>query len=692
MDDVAGIALTPEELAEIGLSMDDFNFDKVEEDQDLLVELEDLGPDAASLQVQVGVLDAKVKELGQHAVALKQAGDIPAAKLVMKQYKLAKAELEQTKGALEVALAAAESGAEGQNILDGMKEEIDQVIESVKVMKRRALASKRAGDRAAALKWMKEAKAIEEKLSALEEDWMALGGSCPDHLPVKAVSEEANMPVLDMVQIEDLAQELYKQYMTRSLEFKRDGKMKLYKKVSTEAKQIRKLISDGLTDVKLLPLVLSQRLEYDLAAEESIDEPEVAESKSIVSPTLPQKSETAIVKSDLEYSAIISKMHAQINAITDETVRYKELATSKGNTVESGAAIKTRYKELLMKKKAYQKELGLVIEAKNSGYPAPSYRLSHERITKEYFFPEIPTGQIMVHFRAGKDFVPPSGWDIATSYLCVDFAYKGSDSQTFQSHVIKDSNSPVFDWKCYFQLPPKCGRGFKFAKFSVSVFCPRTIFKDTLLGQGDVKLADVLELAEFEKVLNVKIKGKTTGQLDVCVRVRQPLQGRDLRKVDQEILIIEEFRTAASEPIHVAKDAEASGKHAAEVNSMPLDINQRYIDNPNHLELFVSFDVLSEEFKIVGNKISVHRCKDEPVPKIMEQVYNELQVKMMLLQRDVEEGVLSLEDYLKNVSKSVDVHLALLRILKSQSRVPEAKQVMKRYKIMKAEIELATET
>jgi hypothetical protein len=77
---------------------------------------------------------------------------------------------------------------------------------------------------------------------------------------------------------------------------------------------------------------------------------------------------------------------------------------------------------------------------------------------------------------------------------------------------------------------------------SFAVWNKRSVFKDQLIGQGELKLQPLQGRAEIKEWVKLRNSdGKQAGDLEVILRLRQPLEGRDIRQTVHDLLVIGDF-------------------------------------------------------------------------------------------------------------------------------------------------------
>ena len=139
---------------------------------------------------------------------------------------------------------------------------------------------------------------------------------------------------------------------------------------------------------------------------------------------------------------------------------------------------------------------------------------------------------------------------------------------------------------------------------------------------------------------------------------------------------ISEKKTSIPTSVEIKKDAGAP----------PPGINEEDWKSPSNLNLLVSVEVLEKELERVGVEIAKTKLSGRDVPAALQDLYNKLQLKIMMLQEQVESGQLTLAQYIESLTSSCARHDKLAKALSQSGRKEEAKTVLLRSKMMKQEI------
>ena len=109
------------------------------------------------------------------------------------------------------------------------------------------------------------------------------------------------------------------------------------------------------------------------------------------------------------------------------------------------------------------------------------------------------------------------------------------------------------------------------------------------------------------------------------------------------------------------------------------------MNEPHDVEQMVSFDVCKAELGQIGGEIAAAAEGSDAHEELVFRK-DALQIKIDEFEFNVENGVLNIEDYVLNMKKVVGRQRRLAAYLHRQRKPDDAIRIMKRIKIMEAEI------
>jgi hypothetical protein len=281
------------------------------------------------------------------------------------------------------------------------------------------------------------------------------------------------------------------------------------------------------------------------------------------------------------------------------------------------------------------------------------------------------------------------------------------------------------------------------SKVVLVVWHKRFLLGGIEIGRTDVKLKEMALKAELKLTLKLKDEkqnnglGARTGELDVVLRLRKPFEGIDLRTNKLPLIVVDEFEeptevtqppaaaaasaaaaaaamsvsaTAATPataapavaPVHAAAAAAAltaaassAATAVAPVAATSSSSGGIDLSDPHDVVKMRSNDVLEAEIVLLQAELAVAQAKGgaegaEEADAAQDRL-TAAQVQLQVLVTQVQNGKLTLEEYLAGLRTAILSEGALALALHKAGRKADALRVMQRVKIMKAEVKNAEE-
>ena len=330
--------------------------------------------------------------------------------------------------------------------------------------------------------------------------------------------------------------------------------------------------------------------------------------------------------------------------------------------------------------------------------------------------------QLEIEFVRATNLKPPAGVtvDELQTYVYAELALPVDDvpspQKIYQKPPVQGGANPKLDYKCYVKIDRKKS----FAKFCerrrmyIDLFHYRAMWKHALIGRCEIQLSDLISKAESVQKAPIKDdKGrKTDGELEFVLRLKRPLVGDDMRETKTTRFVVElpgdaAHRTAAtataaataapagasraaSTPANrtasVGKGLAPAAAKTASAGKAPAAAAAKSGDDdddddglPNPAEL-VSFEVLTVAIADLQKRQAAK--KTAAVGDMLE----ELQFKVMMLQQQVQLGVMSQDKYVATVTKRIELDKALALEAKKAGKQKQAIEYMRRVKVMQKEL------
>ena len=438
--------------------------------------------------------------------------------------------------------------------------------------------------------------------------------------------------------------------------------------------------------------------------------PQTVSSSSSAAPSYPQTSPqssypptvaagyTRNVKERLQYDDVIHKLRAQIDELNTEMSNViKADATSDRNKAQSGsvsAASKTAKLLALQyhrQKKRSQSDLDLILAAQARQLPPPTYHSETVEVSVEHRNDDVHDDhlQVIVHSLqlAAADYLP-----------FVTVSFEGNPGVTHTTPTKKGAMN-VFDYVCAFHIGARKDRrtrkSVERSRIVFAVFHSRWILGATELGRAELKLKELSTLAEKTEILRIRSGNERVGDLKVTVKLRRPLDALDIRKVNKEYVVVDEFyereHNDAHSPIMTVSEPAPPTTEAVNTSAPPLPdgVTEYDVGHPHDLTAIFSNDVLDWELnEFIPQQIAAAKSKGESFDEWSDR-QRAAQTQMDILVNAVQSGKLSLSAYLSRLATLIDHQQALAKALLMRHKKADAILVLRRIKIMKNEREQA---
>lgn len=241
-------------------------------------------------------------------------------------------------------------------------------------------------------------------------------------------------------------------------------------------------------------------------------------------------------------------------------------------------------------------------------------------------------------------------------------------------------------------------RLFEIKKATFEVWKPATLFRNAeLVARAYQELAPLLTTCEVKTHLpflgsNRKPCG---GDIEISLQLRRPLKEKEFRLETTEELIIGEYPDATG-PIQehppiptvaLQSTSDSVGSTSSIVSppdSEPEILAPTTLDDPHHVDLIVSYDVINEELRKLEAKMP---SLSGAVAAELTDRYDSLALKKQLLEIEMQTGKLTLDMYVERLHSRISEDRTLISQLLAVNRRLDAARVLHRIKIMEKELE-----
>eukprot|EP01113_Clastostelium_recurvatum_P018901 TRINITY_DN2227_c0_g1_i2.p1 TRINITY_DN2227_c0_g1~~TRINITY_DN2227_c0_g1_i2.p1 ORF type:complete len:785 (-),score=252.31 TRINITY_DN2227_c0_g1_i2:70-2169(-) len=387
----------------------------------------------------------------------------------------------------------------------------------------------------------------------------------------------------------------------------------------------------------------------------------------------------------------------------------------------------------------------------------PPYHFEHTSETFEVTFPNLANHEMEVCGLGCHSLKPPAGFSALTCYVLVEVLYPGDPSppQKVQTGVVPGLD-PQYNHVQKVQIERKKSfQRFLEKKKSIIVYVyhSRFLLADLLVGKGELSLQPLLDKSELVARVPIMPEGVRKGSfgtVELRIRMHTPLVKKDIKKIEETILVLDApipLPSSAPEPAPAqqakpkattapparaasssttttsstsstspspsssaaAITSPSSSSSSSTSNSVPKPVSTTSLKpapaqspppssssddddegDPDQVDI-ISNDVLEFEVGRLNNLIAQYKTQKKEVPEEIEDRKQALELKMNILVIQVQTGALSVETYTDMLMKKIEEEKVLAQKLVQKGKRDWAKAALHRAKVMKQETEAGDE-
>ncbi|XP_078676045.1 coiled-coil and C2 domain-containing protein 1-like isoform X4 [Branchiostoma floridae x Branchiostoma belcheri] len=446
----------------------------------------------------------------------------------------------------------------------------------------------------------------------------------------------------------EFLQEKQKQFKMAALRAKTEGDMEHAKMLLRQAKGFDPMIEaaqSGLpVDLTKIPSLPSEPLDTD----EFLDSAEEAD---------PSK----IGDSEEMYARLAHTLKKQIETCKTSSEQYTHLGDLQEAT------------KLERMGQASRQDLDTVKNAHNHGDPPPRFHYETRTFRLVKINTELLDSDLEVSVLRGVAYPLPSGIsepkDLYT-YVKFELPYPHDKPQESSTSTFKGDANPEYKHTEKFRIDRKARSWLGTVKrkaIKFEVFYERGFLRsDKSMGEAQLKLENLENKAEVHEIIDLKDGRKTCGgKLEVKVRQREPLTGKQVQHVQEKWLVID------------------SVKHRQDGGGAATSPQSSGQSGPN----LPSLEVLKFEQKLLERQIQAVKSKGRLVPERSIQVYQEMGQQIIHVQNQLATGGPSVKKaYIRQLEASLTSYHAEAVQWTKQGKKDRAHQALSKKKVVENEL------
>eukprot|EP00058_Branchiostoma_floridae_P009171 XP_002594659.1 hypothetical protein BRAFLDRAFT_107506 [Branchiostoma floridae] len=444
----------------------------------------------------------------------------------------------------------------------------------------------------------------------------------------------------------EFLEERQKQFKMVALKAKNEGDMEHAKTLLRQAKGFDPMIEaaqGGLpVDLTKIPSLPSEPLDVDefLESAEEADPAKIGDSEEM-------------------YARLAHTLKKQIETCKTSSEQYTHLGDLQEAT------------KLERMGQASRQDLDTVKNAHNHGDPPPRFHYETRTFRLVKINTELLDSDLEVSVLKGVAYPLPSGIsepkDLYT-YVKFELPYPHDKPQESSTSTFKGDANPEYKHTEKFRIDRKARSWLGTVKrkaIKFEVFYERGFLRsDKSMGEAQLKLENLENKAEVHEIIDLKDGRKTCGgKLEVKVRQREPLTGKQVQHVQEKWLVIDSVKRR--------QDGAATSPQSSSQGSPNLP----------------SLEVLKFEQKLLERQIQAVKSKGRLVPERSIQVYHEMGQQIIHVQNQLATGGPSVKKaYIRQLEASLASYHAEAVQWNKQGKKDRAHQALSKKKVVENEL------
>ncbi|EGG14702.1 hypothetical protein DFA_10960 [Cavenderia fasciculata] len=399
-------------------------------------------------------------------------------------------------------------------------------------------------------------------------------------------------------------------------------------------------------------------------------------------------------------------------SLTSEALKLK--------TIDKHKAV-VLYKE----SKSIQVLIDQIEICKNAISKPPPYHYEDKVTQTEIIVPHLKETELEILI--GKIELPKAAGAVDT-YIQAELPYPSAEQPIKFQTGTTSASTANYNYKTIVQIERKktLQRVLEKKKLSLTITSSKMFFMKSVIGRCEVKLSDLLDKCEyFEKspILKEGSKKEIGGYVEVIIRMKTPLNGKEYKKSSERVLVIDgdlgNIDTTAStttttttntslpkDPVASTTTVQPSQPSQPPSQPKPLapapttskpapppvtapaaaaveDDEDEDVEDLNHI---ISNDV----FEFMLNSVNQQIAQSGAKPDLLDKK-QALEIKQMVLETQVDSGMLTVEGYMKQLEEAIIRDKKWAQKLVKEGKKEKAMKIMRRVKIMEAEVSSSNE-
>lgn len=344
----------------------------------------------------------------------------------------------------------------------------------------------------------------------------------------------------------------------------------------------------------------------------------------------------------------------------------------------------------------------------DSSEPIPEYKVEVMDHEEEFTNHHLSSYEMEIEIVRVEDIKPLSVKETGCdSFVVCSFPYPDTP-QKIKTHVVKNTFSPVFDFKGKVRIEreKKVEKVFEKKKLLFEVYKPATWFlgSTTLVGRAEVPMTNLLKECDMYYSANLMLEKKPVGKIHVNMKVKTPLRGKAVHKYQTKRLHLLKGHESLSnktlssnvKPVKVEPVARTGTSNQAptkpQSTAKPVSTPKQTTpsddveDGEFDINTVISHDVMVyEKEKATRLLVEAKRRRDNDAADDLSNLIQMLDMKIQVMIIQCQNGQITPESYSEAIKSKITEEKLLALRLKKAGRIDKAKEALIRVKIMEKE-------
>eukprot|EP00003_Mantamonas_plastica_P005520 TRINITY_DN1441_c3_g1_i3.p1 TRINITY_DN1441_c3_g1~~TRINITY_DN1441_c3_g1_i3.p1 ORF type:complete len:884 (-),score=376.22 TRINITY_DN1441_c3_g1_i3:3591-6026(-) len=414
-----------------------------------------------------------------------------------------------------------------------------------------------------------------------------------------------------------------------------------------------------------------------------------------------------------EISGVMDVHMAEQTAIYDmleSTLRAQIKTAMKRAEIARKAADMDLVDKFEREQGSMRRDLESLLSAKYHRSVPPKFHYESRKQRQVISLADVGESEMELNIVGASNIRPPSGYESLDLYVTYNLAYPSADDGAQgQTGVCKSTLNPEWNFCESVPIDRKKKSFVRFCerkKMSFVLMHSRFLFADVEVGRAELPLKNLVNKTKVHVRIEVLDgRKKTGGKLEIKLRLRDPLGGKQIDEVQEKYLIIDDYNPDTMQSVPSGSNGDGlTGKQQSSTSSSSSSSssdsassksentsNQTVLD-PSDLINILSNDVMKYEINKFEEAQSQYEAQGRKVPRQLEVQKAKVVQAQQKLQDNLSQGTKDMALYLRQLMDKIDAEKTMALEYRKAGLTHYAMVCLQHRKVMSAEIERLKQT